>query len=248
MPYIGCECAVCTSDDPHNKRLRPSVLVRGGEKTVVIDTGPDFRTQMLRAKVMRMDAVIITHFHADHFTGIDDVRRFNLISRDVIDCWSREQTHENLKKGFGYIFSEVMRPGLPNLRPRIVEPGGGFSVGSIRFDALLLDHGRTESLGFRISNADGKGPVIAYCLDCKRVPEETVRAIEGVDILVLDMLREREHPTHLSLEEALAVVERVKPGQTWFGHMAHEVDHATMEAKLPPNVHLAYDGLVLPFG
>ena len=248
VPVIGCDCAVCMSEDPRNKRLRSSALVKAYDDsgavttTVLIDTTPDFRIQMLRAKVRRIDAVIISHYHADHVVGIDDIRRYNGMQNAVIDCWCTAQTEESLRRSFGYVFGEL-RPGLPCLKARTMIFGEPFEIGTLKFEPLRLDHHVMDTAGFRISSRGSAA--LAYCLDVKRVPAETIQALRGTDTLVLDMLREKIHPTHMNLEEALAVVKQVEPRRTWFGHIAHEVDHALLETKLPPEIRIAYDGLVL---
>lgn len=245
VPCIGCECAVCSSPDPRNRRLRCSALVRCGETAVVIDTGPDFREQMLRSKVKRADAFIVTHYHADHVVGIDDVRRFNMMQKEVLDCWADRATLDRIKTSFNWVFTETLRMGLPNLRPREIVIGKPFEIGPLRFDSVALDHHVMDNVGLLISEAARPDPVFAYCIDCKRMPEETIARLRGVDTLVLDMLRESPHPTHMNLDEARAVLERIKPRRAFFSHMAHEVDHGPFEAKLPPEIRLAYDGLVV---
>lgn len=252
VPCVACSCAVCTSTDSRNKRLRPSALVRAWEEgkpeplcTVIIDTGPDFRTQMLRANVRRLDAVIISHYHYDHVVGIDDVRRFNHTQMQILNCWGTEHSLTRLRHSFSYIFNDgtELVPGFPNLRGKTIIPFEPFEIGPIRFEPLELDHAVMASLGFRISVGDS--PAIAYCLDVKRIPPTSYDRLEGVDTLVLDMLREKIHPTHMNLEESLAAVARIRPRRAYFSHIAHETDHAATEAKLPENIRIAYDGLIL---
>lgn len=250
VPCVGCSCDVCTSTDPRNKRLRPSVLVRAydGEKlhtTVIIDTGPDFRTQMLRAKVQRLDAVIISHYHYDHVVGIDDVRRYNHLQNQILDCWGSAATLDRLRHSFSYVFcvGDELRPGLPNLRTKTIVPFEPFTIGALQFEPLEQDHAVMPSLGFRISA--GNAPQIAYCLDVKQIPEKSFQRLAGVDTFVVDMLREKLHPTHMNLSEAMDAVARVKPRRAYFSHIAHETDHALVEAKLPEHVRIAYDGLIL---
>lgn len=253
VPCVGCQCDVCMSSDPRNKRLRPSVLVRAWKgtellTTVVIDTGPDFRTQMLRANVQRLDGIVISHYHFDHVVGLDDARRYNHIQKQIFDCWGSLATLQKLEHSFSYIFTQgtELRPGLPNLRPRTVIPYEPFFIGHLQFEPLEQDHAVMPSLGFRIS-VEG-APSIAYCLDVKTIPELSYKRLENVDTFVVDMLREKLHPTHMNLDEALAAVARVNPRRAFFSHIAHETDHASIEARLPAHVRLAYDGLVLETG
>lgn len=254
VPRVGCSCAVCRSADPRNKRLRCAALIRCGETAVVIDTGPDFRAQMLRAAVERVDAFIITHYHADHVVGIDDVRGFNFMQRAALDCWADAPTLARIRVCFDWVFRESFQPGLPSLCPREIRLGQAFTIGPLTFTPLALDHQVMANVGLLISTgSSGSGgaprpPALAYCVDCKRMPEETVAALRGVEVLVLDMLREKQHPTHLNLEEALALIERIGPRRTWFAHMDHEVEHLALEAKLPGHIRLAYDGLVEKLG
>lgn len=245
VPAIGCDCAVCTSSDPRNRRLRCSALARCGSAAVVIDTGPDFREQMLRAKLKRADAFIVTHYHADHVVGIDDVRRFNMLQKEVLDCWADRATLDKIARCFDWVFTDTLRLGLPNLRPREMTDGVPFEIGGLRFEPLELDHHVLKNTGLIVSEAARPGPKLAYCIDVKRMDEATVARLRGVDILVLDMLRENPHPTHMNLAEALEAVARIQPKQTYFSHLAHEVDHGPFEARLPENIRLAYDGLVL---
>ena len=251
VPAIGCDCAVCASEDPLNKRLRSSILVRSfdengrNDTTVVIDTTPDFRTQMLRAKVRHIDAVIVTHYHADHVVGIDDVRRFNAMQHQVLDCWAAEPTLEQIRRSFGYVLTESnnLRFGLPCLKARAFAAGRAFNIGALEFMPVEMDHYVMKSWGLIVSSRGSRK--LAYCLDVKTMPDETIAALRGSHTLILDMLREKEHPTHLNFQEALAVIAKVQPQRTYFGHIAHEVEHRSFEARLPENIRLAYDGLVI---
>ncbi len=251
VPTIGCDCAVCLSTDPLNKRLRSSILVRSydesgrNDTTVVIDTTPDFRTQMLRSNVKHIDAVLITHYHADHVVGIDDVRRFNTLQNRVIDCYATAATLKQIKHSFDYVLVEqdALRFGLPCLKGREITYGTPFQIGALEFLPLELDHTIIKSLGLIIRSRGSRA--LAYCLDVKIIPEPAYAALKGADTLVLDMLREKSHPTHMNFEEAQAAIRRIEPRRTFFGHIAHEIEHRSFEAKLPPETRLAYDGLIL---
>lgn len=250
VPAIGCDCAVCQSTESRNKRLRSSALVRAYDDsgavttTVVIDTSPDFRQQMLRSNVRHLDAVLFTHFHADHVVGIDDVRRFNYIQNAVLDCWADGRTYDKLKRSFEYIFTEdaVPRWGLPCLRPRLIA-AAPFQIGELKFEPIELDHHTMPTLGFRISSRGSA--VLAYCLDVKRIPETSMAQLKGTQTLIIDMLREKIHPTHMNLDEAIATSREIGATRTFLGHIAHEVDHPELEARLPESVRLAYDGLIV---
>jgi phosphoribosyl 1,2-cyclic phosphate phosphodiesterase len=251
VPCIGCDCAVCRSSDPLNRRLRSSVLVRGYDATgnvqttVVVDTSPDFREQMLRAKVQRLDAVLITHYHADHVVGIDDVRRFNYLQKQVLDCWATSETIQSIRRSFEYVLVEEqnLRFGLPCLKAREMKYGEPFQIGCLTFLPIEMDHYVMKTAG--LVTSCGNSAKLAYCLDVKTLPPHSYQMLEGVDTLVLDMLREKEHPTHLNFAEAMAVVGKVKPRRTFFGHIAHEVEHRSFESRLPPEIRLAYDGLIV---
>ena len=252
VPVIGCDCAVCRSDDPRDNRLRSSAFLRAYdasgkvETAVLIDTAPDLRQQMLRSTIRRIDAIVITHFHADHVTGIDDVRRFNMIQQEVIEVWGSARTLASLRKSFGYVFSDTLRYGWPSLVAREIVIGKPFRIGCLEFLPFDLDHEVIVNTGLKITHTGrGAAPALSYCLDVKRMDELAFGALAGTDTLVLDMLRENVHPTHMNLSEALAVVERVRPRRAYFGHIAHEVSHAALEPRLPEHVRLAYDGLTV---
>jgi phosphoribosyl 1,2-cyclic phosphate phosphodiesterase len=252
VPMIGCDCAVCNSNDPREKRLRSSALVRGhgadggAQTTVLIDTSPDLRCQMLRANVRRVDALVITHFHSDHVAGIDDIRRFNILQKQVLELWGTAATLASMRKSFGYVFSDTLNYGWPSLTAREIEIGKPFQIGCLKFLPMELDHEVILNTGLKVTHAGLEhGPALSYCLDVKRINEQSSRALEGTDTLVLDMLRETSHPTHMNFAEAMATVERVKPRRAYFGHIAHEIGHAAFEARLPEHVRLAYDGLTV---
>ena len=252
VPMIGCDCAVCKSTDPRDKRLRSSAIVRAhgaddqAETTVLLDTTPDFRYQMLRANVRHLDAIIITHFHADHVMGIDDVRRFNIIQKQVLEIWGTAATLASMRKSFGYVFSDTLRYGWPSLVAREIKIGETFTIGSLNFHPFELDHEVIINTGLKISHAKvPDAQATAYCLDVKRIDETGYKALQGTDTLILDMLRENVHPTHMNFSEAMETVNRVNPRRAYFGHIAHEISHAQFEPRLPAHVRLAYDGLVI---
>ena len=238
VPTIGCRCAVCNSDDPRDNRLRPSILVNYGGHGVLIDTTPDFRQQALRFHIQRVDAVLFTHSHADHIMGLDDVRPFNFRQGGTIPIWASEQTMSDIQRAFRYIFDPN---DTESSRPRLVcntftdEP---IPLFGLDFLPLRLDHGRGTVYGFRF------GPV-AYLTDHSDIPEESMEKLGSLEILFLDALRHKPHPTHSTVERSLQSVEVLKPKNAYFTHICHDLAHAATEAMLPENVHLAYDGLEL---
>jgi phosphoribosyl 1,2-cyclic phosphate phosphodiesterase len=240
VPMIGCACAVCTSDDPRDNRSRPSIYVELPDLAVLVDTTTDLRAQALRFRVPRVDAILFTHSHADHVMGLDEVRRYNAIQGASIACYADPLTAAEIRRTFAYIF-ESRTPrggGLPQLD--LFTLAGEFCLGRTAVTPVPLLHGRRSILGYRI------GP-FAYLTDCNELPDAAWPLLEGVDLLVLDALRHKPHPTHFSVGEALAVVERLKPSRAWFTHIAHDLPHAATCARLPAGVQLAYDGLTLEF-
>jgi phosphoribosyl 1,2-cyclic phosphate phosphodiesterase len=236
VPTIGCGCEVCASLDPRDNRLRPSILIRYDDHVVLIDTTPDFRAQALRAKVKKIDAILYTHSHADHILGLDDVRPFNYRQRSAIPLYATEETLGAIQRVFRYAFdSEPTESSVPrvNLCPLDGRP---FDLFGLEFIPIPISHGSTTILGFRFGGA-------AYLTDHSDIPAESKAKLQGLDVLFLDALRYRPHPTHSTVERSLAWVEELKPRRAFFTHMCHDIGHATTEAKLPPNVRLAYDGL-----
>lgn len=240
IPMIGCDCAVCTSPDPRDKRSRPSVVVQWDEFNVLIDTSPELRLQCLANNITHVEAVLFTHHHADHITGLDDLRRFNWIQRMALPCYGSELTLSKLQKMFSYAFIEDDK--YPSAKPDLsLWPVSGlFELGGRQVVPIPLLHGRMPVLGFRF------GPV-AYCTDCNYIPDESMQLLTDLDTLVLDALRRRPHPTHFNLEQAVEWAKRIAARRTYFTHIAHELGHQATNDELPPGMELAYDGQVLTF-
>ncbi len=243
VPMVGCRCETCTSDDPRDQRLRCSVLVESeGGSSWLIDAGPDLRQQCLREGITALDAVLITHPHADHVVGFDDLRRFTVGADETLPVYARPSCLEVLGKMFFYIFNGENRyPGY--FKPEPVAVDGEFQLGGFEVVPVPVEHGKVECVGYLFRR--GGEPLLAYIPDCKRISPEGMEALAGVDCLVIDALRRKPHPTHLSIDEALAVAGELSPGQTWLTHIAHEVLHARDGAGLPEGVQIAYDGLKL---
>jgi phosphoribosyl 1,2-cyclic phosphate phosphodiesterase len=239
VPMIGCTCAVCRSADPRDRRTRPSIYVEveGGPK-ILVDTSTDLREQALARGITRVDTILFTHSHADHVMGLDDSRRFSQMRKGPIPCYADAVTCDALRRTFFYVFDPASEKGggLPQIQLNTIT--GRFNIGNVGIQPVPLQHGTRTILGFRLGN-------FAYLTDCNRVPDEAWPLLDGVDILILDALRHRPHPTHFSVSEALAVVARLKPQQTYFTHICHDLPHAETNAALPPSVELAYDGLQL---
>lgn len=262
VPVIGCDCAVCTSDDPRDRRLRCGACLRyvspdGQKRVILIDTPPDHREQSLRHRIDRCDAIVYTHNHVDHTFGLDDVRRYNAIMRTPIDVWADEHTHEHLRRVYRHIFERhknVNDSFVADLIARRITTDTPFEVWGLRLAPLALLHGRLPVLGFRIEALDASGAIareqpgplpLAYCTDVSAIPPETWRELCGLKTLVLDMLRYRAHPTHFTVDEAINAAERIGANSTYFIHMTHDVRHAELDPRLPSGMSLAYDGLVL---
>ncbi len=246
VPMIGCECAVCTSTDPRDRRDRTAAMVEytdpaGAPRRVLIDTSPELRQQMIRHRVMAIDGVVYTHNHADHIFGLDDLRRFNTVQQQPIDIYAEPRVIESFRHTFRYIFDpqkNVNDSFVATLIAHPIEPGRPLNLHGVEWLPLRLLHGKLPVVGFRV----GK---LAYCTDVSSIPPETWPHLEGLDLLVLDALRYRHHPTHLTIDQALQVIDQVQPKRAYLTHVAHDVKHADLEPKLPEHVYLAYDGLTL---
>lgn len=241
VPTLGCHCAVCASADPRDKRLRPSVLLTRGGQNVVIDTTPDFRAQALRVGLDRLDAVLLTHCHADHILGFDDLRPYNFRQKGPIPVYGTRETFRVVRRVFSYVFDN--KPTLSSIPSvELHEVDGPFSLFGIPFIPVPLLHGEMDVLGFRFGRS-------AYMTDFSRLPESSVPLLEDLDDLILDALRDIPHPMHQTVEQALALVDKLKPRRAWFTHIAHDLPHEATNQRLRkagyPQVQLAYDGLQL---
>lgn len=236
VPRIACDCAVCRSSDPNNRRLRPSVLLALGDRNVVVDTSSDFRAQMLAHPVKSLDAILFTHAHADHVHGLDDVRVFSDV-QGPIDAYGSPETCRLLRQSFAYIFEAANRvSGIPKLRLHEIDLP--FQLFGSTVIPIPLMHGKALILGYRIGN-------FAYLTDCSAIPDESFDLLGGLEVLVIDGLRFRPHPTHFTIDESIEIAGILRPKRAFLTHIAHDVDHKIVSEMLPPEVFLAYDGLVL---
>ncbi|MCS6789686.1 MAG: MBL fold metallo-hydrolase [Bacteroidia bacterium] len=241
VPILGCACPVCRSPDPRDKRLRTSAAIFVGEQVWVIDTGPDFRQQALRARLPTVDAVLFTHAHKDHTAGLDDVRPFNYLQNKRIVLYGDHRTLQQIRVEYAYAFEGPPYPGLPQLTLWEIEPFSPFCLHGVEVLPLPFLHYRLPILGYRIGR-------LAYITDASAIPEETWKYLRGVEILVLNALRKEPHISHFHLDAALEVVAQLKPQEAYFIHISHLMGrHAEVQAELPPGVFLAYDGLELSF-
>jgi phosphoribosyl 1,2-cyclic phosphate phosphodiesterase len=236
VPVIACDCPVCMSSDEHDKRLRTSLLLESEGTTILFDAGPDFRQQMLREKVARLDSIIITHEHKDHIAGLDDVRAFNHKSQDAIDIWAEERVQKALRIEYSYVFSENKYPGIPKMRLNDI-PSDNFSINGIKIIPIRVFHYRLPVYGFRTGN-------FAYITDANYIPEESKEKLFGVKYLVINALRKEKHISHFSLREALDVVREISPKKAWITHISHQMGlHGEISGELPGGIALAFDGL-----
>lgn len=236
VPVIACECAICKSSDPMDKRLRASLLVETSSNTIVIDAGPDFRQQMLTAKVKKLDAILLTHEHKDHIAGMDDLRAFNYKSQAAIDIYAEERVQSAVRKEYAYVFSENHYPGVPRMELHNIDDFNLEIKGDI-ITPLRVFHYRLPIFGFRIGD-------MAYITDANYIPEETKEKLIGVKYLVINALRKEKHISHYSLDEALGLIREVSPRKAYITHIGHQMGkHAEVNRELPVNVTLAWDGL-----
>jgi phosphoribosyl 1,2-cyclic phosphate phosphodiesterase len=237
VPMIGCDCAVCRSTDPRDNRLRPSIYVEcdNGQR-ILVDTTPDFRQQALRHDIRRVDAVLFTHAHADHVLGLDELRRFNHMTHQPVPLYGEARTLSQIKQTFAYAFDTNARAGggVPDLTTHEITHAP-FVIGETRIVPIPVRHGTWTILGFRFGN-------FAYLTDCNAIPDASLPLLEGLDVLVLDALRHRPHPTHFTVAQAVEVAKTIGAKQTLLTHICHDLGHAETSAKLPPGVALAYDG------
>ena len=251
VPQIGCTCPTCASTDPRDRRRRTGAYVRTGNTAFLIDTPPEMRLAALELGITKVNAVVVTHCHMDHVAGFDDLRRFNTINGTLgpdgrvigapMPCFAARETIESLHRIFPYITGKANEQGL--FRPMIdfTPVDGPFTIGDVTLTPLPVEHGPRTN-GYLMECGDTR---LAYISDCAFIPDDTLSQMRNIDVLVLDCLRARPHPTHLNREQALGYVERIRPRRTWFVHMCHEVKHADFEASLPSGVRLAYDGLTV---
>lgn len=246
VPVLNCTCDVCTSTDHRDKRLRCAAFIEVAGVNLLIDIGPDFRQQAFREQIGHIDSVLITHHHFDHVVGMDDLRPFIFHNRTPIPIFAERTSADALRNMFGYIFRDGSYPGVPKLEMHDVR--GPFAVQSREDDSLSVKvipipvvHGSLDILGYRIGN-------FAYLTDVSSIPNASYALLEGLDILVLDALRDRPHPMHLTIERAMEVAGRIGASQTWFTHMSHQILHTDFLARMPENMAPAYDGLVLEAG
>ena len=238
VPMIGCDCVVCSSDNEKDKRLRSSILVQSATTTLVVDTTPDFRTQMLRENVKKLDAVIFTHPHKDHIAGLDDIKAFNYFQKKAVDVYANKLTEEALRREFYYIFADKKYPGVPNINLHTITDKP-FVVGDIPVIPILVYHLKMPVLAFRFGS-------FTYITDANRIDEKEKDKIRGCEIITVNALRKKEHISHFTLNEAVNLVNELKIPEGYFTHISHQLGlHDEINNELPGNIRLAFDGLTL---
>jgi len=233
VPMVGCDCETCSSDDPRDKRLRTSVLIEQGGENFIIDASTDFRQQALRAGLKRLDAILFTHAHADHCFGLDDTRPI-MFRHGAIPCFATDVTWKGLRNIYSYVFEPAPYPGVPRVIPNRIE--GPFNLFGLDVEPLTVIHGRLPVTAYRIGE-------FAYVTDCNVIPDEACGRMGGLDLLVIDALRFKAHPTHMTLDQSLGYIERLKPKRALLTHISHDIKHAETSRHLPDGVGIAYDGL-----
>ena len=236
VPVIACDCEVCTSLDPRDNRLRTSIMVEDESTTVVIDSGPDFRQQLLRAKVKKLDGLLFTHEHKDHIAGMDDIRAFNYICRQPVDIYATKQVQSALEREFHYAFDEIKYPGVPELTVHTIE-NKQFNIGTISFLPILVKHFKLDVFGYRIGD-------FTYITDANYISEEEKEKIKGSKIIVVNALRREPHVSHFTFQQAIDLMNELKPEKAYFTHISHQLGlHHEVSKELPSFIELAYDGL-----
>ena len=242
VPQIGCDCAVCHSTDPRDKRTRSGAILESAGSTILIDTPPELRLQLIAAGVSRIDAVMYTHEHADHINGIDDLRIFSVRQRRPLPIYGPSETLERLRASFNYIFDDAVSPfegtSKPRLDPHATQPNRPMNIAGLEVVPLAFQHGHLRVFGYRFGS-------LAYLTDIKSIPEAERDRLRGLDVLVLNALWWRPHPTHLSISEAVETAKALGARRTYLTHLTHETGHAALEAQLPPGIFPAYDGLTV---
>jgi phosphoribosyl 1,2-cyclic phosphate phosphodiesterase len=233
IPVVGCHCDTCSSDDPRDKRLRASLLIEHCGHNILIDASTDFRQQALRIGLSKVDAVLFTHAHADHCFGLDDLRPL-MFRQGAINCFASEATWQGLRRVYSYVFEPTPYPGVPRITPHRVE--GNFSLFGLDIEPLTVTHGRLAVTAYRIGR-------FAYVTDCNSIPDQTCERLMGLSLLVIDALRFKPHPTHMTIDESLCYIERFRPDRALLTHISHEIKHAEVSVGLPTGVEIAYDGL-----
>ncbi len=241
VPVVGCPCEVCNSPEPRNRRTRASIMVSQGRRNILVDTSPDLRFQALANRINNVDAVLYTHTHADHIFGLDELRIFNFIQGEKIPIYGSEECISDLRSIFSYIWdpNTPLGGGKPMLETHVLN--GLLELFSIQVEPVRILHGTQSIYGYVFDS-------FAYLTDCSHIPDETMKKVKGKDVLIIGALRYRPHPTHFSLNEALAAIEELKPGQAFLTHLSHSFDYEETNAELPPGVQLAYDGMVIDLG